>query len=271
MEGCMKTANVDKLNAIRLVLNVDDVGNSPDTANGVVELWKAGAISSASVMAFGPDFEHSVALLSGNKIPIGVHLALNHGTGVLPSNRVPSLHSSNGNLWDTVEDTMSHMNIEEARLEFDAQFRKLIDAGIKPSHLDSHMGLVFMNPRMLALYSELARKYKISAALPADPYFNSVRKELSSSGLTTSISLDGIYSLPTGTEETLKNRAAEYKSLLKNLKPGLNHLYSHPVPPSEVVKAAFPDYSIRNHDYELFMSDEWKRMLRENNVELVSY
>ncbi len=221
-------------------------------------------------MAFGQDFDHAVGLFTENKIPTGVHLALNHGSGVLPANRVPSLHAPDGNLWNTVDETMSHMKLEEAQLELEAQIRKLIDAGIKPTHLDSHMGILFMKPELLNLYSDLAVEFKTALALPAGSYFDSVRNRLSSESLVTSVSLDGIYALQ-GVDENLLNRTSAYESLLKNLRPGLNHFYSHPVPPSEATKAAYNDFPIRNDDYALFMSDEWKRMLAENNIVLSYY
>ncbi|HEY9757980.1 MAG TPA: ChbG/HpnK family deacetylase [Oculatellaceae cyanobacterium] len=77
-------------NAIQLVINVDDLGISQDTADGALQLWEARAISSVSVLAFGSDVDHTVKLLIENNIPTGVHLALNHGRGVLPANEVPS-------------------------------------------------------------------------------------------------------------------------------------------------------------------------------------
>lgn len=256
---------------VRLVVNVDDVGNFPDTADGVVALWKAGAISSASVIAFAPDFDHSVRLLLENGIPTGAHLALNHGNGVLGADEVPSLHAGDGELWGTAEETLANMNIEEVELEFEAQIEKLMKAGIVPSHLDSHMGLVFSDPSLLRLYEALALKYRIPLALPDHPYFDPVRKALASASLPASDALVGIYELPSGVEESGHNRASAYASLLSSLKGGLNHLYSHPTPPTEAVRAAFDDHAIRNDDFSLFMSPEWKELLSASKVTLARY
>lgn len=92
-------------NAIQLVVNVDDVGIVPDIADGAVQLWEAGAISSVSVMAFGPDVDRAAKLLIKHNIPTGVHLALNHGCGVLPAHEVPSLHAPDGDFWNSAEET----------------------------------------------------------------------------------------------------------------------------------------------------------------------
>jgi predicted glycoside hydrolase/deacetylase ChbG (UPF0249 family) len=256
---------------IELVVNIDDLGSSPDAAAGAVRLWKAGAISSVSVMSFGEDFDSTVKLLKDNGVPTGVHLALNHGAGVLPVDAVPSLHGSDGKLWETVDDTYAHMAIEEARLEFDAQIRKLIGAGITPVHLDSHMGLVFYKSALMDIYRSLALKYRTALALPASSYFDATRKALAAESLKTSVSLEGIYELPGGAAENLENRTAAYAALLSSLKPGLNHLYSHPAPPTDAVKKAYGDHAIRNDDYALFMSPEWKDLLARKAIVLSGY
>lgn len=258
-------------NAIQLIVNVDDVGNSPDVANGVLQLWEAGAISSVSVMAFGSDVDHTAKLLIENNIPTGVHLALNHGRGVLPADEVPSLHTSNGDFWNSAEETMARLVISDVKREFEAQIEKLLRIGIAVRHLDSHMGLTFMSPELLRLYQELAQKYRLAVALPEGPYFDSVRKQLAQNSLAASISLSGIYELSRGAEETFTNRAAHYRSLLRSLKPGLNYIFSHPAPPTATIKAEFGDHMIRNHDFELFMSSEWKKMIAEANITIVSF
>ncbi len=257
--------------AVRLVVNVDDLGASPDAAEGAVRLWEAGAISSVSVMAFGEDFAHTVALLKERGVPTGVHLALNHGAGVLGAAEVPSLHGPDGRLWETVEDTLAHMDLSEVRREFGAQIRALVDAGIRPAHLDSHMGIVFGRPALMEIYRSLALEYGTGMALPASSYFDSSRKALAAASLRASDSLVGIYELPGRAAETPENRAAAYAALLASLPPGLNHLYSHPAPPTDAVKAAYGDHAIRNDDYALFSSPEWKAMLAERRIELANY
>lgn len=256
---------------VKLVVNVDDLGMSPDAAVGAVQLWKAGAITSVSVMAFGEDFDHTVALLAENGVPTGVHLALNHGRGVLAADAVPSLHAPDGKLWNTVDETMSHLHIDEVRLELEAQVRRLVDAGIKPKHLDSHMGLVFNTPELMGIYRDLAIKYGAALALPESSYFDSMRTAMAAASLATSVSLVGIYDLPGGAKETPENRKDAYAALLSSLKPGLNHLYSHPAPPTDAVKAVYGDYAIRNDDYALFMSADWKDLLARKNIELSGY
>ncbi|MBK9927629.1 MAG: ChbG/HpnK family deacetylase [Anaerolineales bacterium] len=258
-------------NVTQLNINVDDVGISHDVADGVLQLWEAGAISSVSVMAFGSDVEHTAKLLIENKIPTGVHLALNHGRGMLPASDVPSLHAPNGDLWNSAEETMARMVISEVRLEFEAQIERLLRLGIAVRHLDSHMGLVFISPELLLLYQELAQKYRLAVALPDDPYFDSARSKLVQNSLTASISINGIYELSGGAEETLANRAAHYRSLLRSMKPGLNYIFSHPAPPTAKIKAEFGDHKIRNHDFELFMSSEWKKMLAEEKITIASF
>ncbi|MBN1498811.1 MAG: ChbG/HpnK family deacetylase [Spirochaetes bacterium] len=259
---------IEKKTQKLLILNVDDVGTSPDTIEGVIELYKNNSISSVSFMAFGEDFENSAAKLKEYKIPTGVHLALNHGSGVLPVKDVPSLHRPDGMLWNTVDETMSHLVLEEVRMEFEAQIKKLSDSGVRLTHLDSHMGLVFNNQELLQIYIDLARKYNLAVALPASTYFDKTRKVLEESNLQASSSYDGIYDLH---EENIKNRTDAYRKKIRRLSAGVNYMYSHPMPDRESVRKKYDDYNIRINDFSLFMSKEWKKMLKENNVELVSF
>jgi hypothetical protein len=191
---CAKVGAKSKIGAeempVKLVVNVDDLGFSPDAAEGAVRLWRAGAITSVSVMTFGDDFDHTIELLRESEVPTGVHLALEYGTAL---------------------------------------------------------------------------------ALPDHMYFDSTRAALAAESLGTSVSLVGIYELPRGAEETLENRRAAYEELLSSLKPGLNHLYSHPARPTDSVKAMYGDHPIRNDDYALFMSAEWKIMLLKKKIELAGY
>ena len=258
-------------NVTQLIVNVDDVGLSQDVADGVIQLWEAGAISSVSVIAFGPDIDHTSRLLIENNIPTGVHLALNHGCGVLPADEVPSLHAPNGDFWNSAEETMARLVISEAKREFEAQIERLLRIGVAVRHLDSHMGLVFMSPELLQLYQELAQRYRLAVALPEGPYFDPVRNKLAHDTLAASTSLSGIYELSGRAEETLANRAAHYRSLLLSLKPGLNYIFSHPAPPTATIKAEFGDHVIRNHDFALFMSSEWKEMIAEAKITFVSF
>lgn len=141
---------------------------------------------------------------------------------------------------------------------------------MNPVHLDSHMMLLFKNRELLALYVRLGKKYQLALALPAEEMFDEARKELASLSLGSSISLSGVYKMVDGKAESFANRTEAYGKLLSGLKPGTNYCFSHPVPDSESMKKTFRDHECRKNDYELFMSPEWKEMLKEANVELVS-
>ena len=253
---------------IGLILNVDDAGMSPATIEGIVQLWKQKAVSSTTIIVYSPDFDHTAAVLRGIDIPVGIHLGLHHGPGVLPASEVPSLHAPDGSFWSTVSETMEHMVLAEAEAEFDAQIRKAIDAGLRPVYLDSHMGLIYRNRELIEMYVRLAKKYRVSLALPAGALYDEAREDLKSVGLKSSITLSGVYDIPGG--ETLENRTEAYRALLKSLKPGLNYCFSHPVPDIGTMREAFGDYPLRIDDFTLFMSPEWKQMLDEAGVTLVS-
>ena len=73
-----------------VIINADDFGYSQGINLGIIEAHKNGILSSTTMMANMPGFEHGVELAKNNpKLGIGVHLNLTCGKPLLDN--VPSL------------------------------------------------------------------------------------------------------------------------------------------------------------------------------------
>src|ERR1700679_91642 len=127
-----------------LIINADDFGLSSIVNRAILTSMEEGLVTSTSMMANMPGFEHAVGLvrvhakLAGR---IGVHLNLTEGRplskpildcplfcndqGVFAYQRTPLFF-------------LSKKVREAVYLEFKAQVERMLDAGIKPIHLDSH-------------------------------------------------------------------------------------------------------------------------------------
>src|SRR5262245_7813713 len=132
--------------APRLIVNADDLGLSPGVDRAIFAGHDQGIVTSASLMANGASFEHAVAgVLARPRLGCGVPLVLHDERPVLDPARIPTLVGADGRL-KPLRDALRGLLFgtsapKEIEAEYAAQIRRAQDAGIKPSHLDSHCHL----------------------------------------------------------------------------------------------------------------------------------
>jgi predicted glycoside hydrolase/deacetylase ChbG (UPF0249 family) len=131
--------------AARLILNADDFGLTRGINRALAQLHAAGALTSATLMANGPAFDDAVAIARARPaLGVGCHVVLADGVPVSPPDAIPTLLGSDRetlrpSLSQLVRDLLLH-RIDEADIEREAlaQVRKLQEAGIQVTHLDTH-------------------------------------------------------------------------------------------------------------------------------------
>lgn len=75
-----------------LIINADDFGLTPGVNRSVVELHRAGVLTSATLMATGAFFEDAVSLARATPtLEVGCHVVLVDGVPALEPAQVPSL------------------------------------------------------------------------------------------------------------------------------------------------------------------------------------
>jgi predicted glycoside hydrolase/deacetylase ChbG (UPF0249 family) len=131
--------------APRLIINADDFGLTPGVNRAIAELHRAGALTSATLMATGAAFDDAVAIARVNPdLGIGCHVVLTDGTPVSPPDSIPSLLGPDGktfrpSLIDFVQALLRGIICEdEIEREAFAQIERLQRAGINVTHLDTH-------------------------------------------------------------------------------------------------------------------------------------
>lgn len=142
-----------------LIVNADDFGYSPGINLGIVAAHQNGILTSTTMMANMPGFDHGVELARQNPdLGIGVHLTLTCGNPLLSD--VPSLVENNVFRKISFYEKEFLINPEELYREWEAQIKKIIAAGIQPTHLDSHHHVNRISP-MKEVFIELAQKYQL--------------------------------------------------------------------------------------------------------------
>lgn len=152
---------------LRLIVHADDFGLSERVNEGVVDAHLNGILTSTSIMACAPAFDHAVTLAKATpSLDIGVHLTLIEERPLTDPAKVPSLVDETGHFHKHITVFAKRyfrglINPEEVRLELDAQIARIREAGLEISHLDSHQH-VHMLPGILKVAQDLGAKHGIA-------------------------------------------------------------------------------------------------------------
>ena len=147
----------------RIIVSSDDAGMCPAVNEGTILGLKQGLISSASIMTCCPYFwEFAEFAVSHPEFDYGVHLVLTCDLREQPwgsvseKAKVQSLHDDQGYLPMWPSDTISPAEVE---IELRAQIDRAIRAGIRITHIDHHMWVMFHSIALLELYVRLGIEY----------------------------------------------------------------------------------------------------------------
>jgi chitin disaccharide deacetylase len=133
----------------RLIINADDFGMTAGVNQAILELGRAGVITSATMMASAPAAaEAAEGWLRQPAIGVGCHVVLVDGTPILPAETIPTLidprsHPGAPRFRPThasfVRDLLRG-RIREADIEAEAvaQIRRLQRLDVTVTHVDSH-------------------------------------------------------------------------------------------------------------------------------------
>ncbi|SDE84619.1 ChbG/HpnK family deacetylase [Sporomusa acidovorans] len=159
----------------QLIVNADDFGLHESINHGIIEGYTKGCITSTSLMAGGPAFEHAAGLAAKHpQLGIGVHLTLVGGLPVSEPHCISSLVDGNGMFCGSYASLFrkigtSGICLRDVQCELTAQVEKVLAAGINVTHLDSHQHMHVV-PGIFDVVLRIAKKYHIPAMrIPAEP------------------------------------------------------------------------------------------------------
>jgi len=259
-----------------LILHADDlaVAHSEDTAS--FDALDKHAVTSASIMVPCPWLSEVAAYAKDHPdADLGLHSTLtsewkSYRWGPVESkDRVQSLLHPSGYLWP---DTDHHdLKPEEVEREIRAQIERALAMGIHPTHLDSHMGVLFSRPELFAVYVKVAREYKLPFLAVRSP---EAPKELLSMLSDKDLILDSV--VMADPKVPIGDWKAFYSNAIKNLKSGVTEIIvhlGHDDAEMQAVMVDHPDYGAawRQRDYDVVTSAEFQKALRDNHVILIHW
>jgi predicted glycoside hydrolase/deacetylase ChbG (UPF0249 family) len=265
-------------NSKLLILHADDlaVAHSQDAASFAA--LDQGAVTSASIMIPCPWLtEVADYAKSHPNADLGLHLTLTsewktYRWGPVESkDKVPSLLDPSGYLWPETGPAVQHLKADEVELELRAQIERAIAFGIHPTHLDSHMGVLFARPDLFAVYVKLAHEYKL-------PFLAFLGRNPPPTLASLVSSKDPLVDAVVIANPSVKaaNWKDFYANAIKNLKPGLTEIivhFAHDDAEFQAVAVDHIDYGSawRQRDYDVMTSPEFKKLLEDNHVILVHW
>jgi predicted glycoside hydrolase/deacetylase ChbG (UPF0249 family) len=261
-----------------LIVHADDlaVAHSVDTAS--FDALNKSAVTSASIMVPCAWLTEVASYAKDHPdADLGLHLTLtsewkvDRWGPVESKDKVMSLFDPSGYLWPETGPAANNLKPSEAEREIRAQIERAIALGIHPTHLDSHMGVLFTTPELFAVYVKVAHEYKLpflAVRIPnAPPQLLSLLTE-------KDVVLDAI---------VMANPAVHanewrdfYVNAVKNLKPGVTEMIvhlGHDDAELQAVTLDHPDFGSawRQRDYDFVTGLEFKKALEENHVILVKW
>jgi hopanoid biosynthesis associated protein HpnK len=157
----------------RLIVNADDFGLSEGVNRAVIEAHERGIVTSTSIMAGGAAFEHAATLAARcPTLDVGVHLTLTELRPVADS--VPSLVDAHGQFAPHATQFAKRwlrgaITLPDVHKELDAQIRRALAHGVRPTHLDGHQH-VHVLPGVARVVAKLAHDHGIRAVrVPTEP------------------------------------------------------------------------------------------------------
>ncbi|MDR2878347.1 MAG: carbohydrate deacetylase [Fusobacteriales bacterium] len=246
---------------MKLIINADDFGRTRGINYGVVEAMKNGVLSSTTIMMNMPYAEHAVNLAKKEGITsIGVHL-----TFIEKSLSLGKTLVDKDGVFKKYPELMKEADIEEIKTEMRVQIDKLINMGIKPTHLDGHHHVHLYSLKMTEAVFAIAKEYNLPVRVGRTGRTTKLGEELVIPLFLKTIDLfeDRYYADKVGVED--------FKAVVENVMMyDVVELMCHPAfLCTDTLKSSY-NYP-RLTELDVITSDEIKEFIVSKGIEIVDY
>jgi len=248
----------------KLVVNADDFGFTRDVNQGIVEAHRDGILTATTLMATGAAFDDAVRLAKENpSLDIGCHLVL-VGSAPYPL---------------TVPQLVQVVAFRRIKIydELAAQVRKILDAGLSPTHLDTHKHTHLLPPVLDAI-AGISEEFRIPwVRRPFDfegAGWKTRAMRMMTGRFAAVLSSHGCRSTDwfAGFRITGHYRASDLVDLFRALPEGSTEFMCHPGRCGDELRAASTRLKhSREEELRALTSPEVRAALRESGIELATY
>lgn len=261
-----------------LILHADDMGVAHSENQATFDAFEKGMVNSGSIMVPCPWFNEIVAWAKQHpEADLGLHLTLTAEWDLLkwgpitPTEQVPGLVNEQGYFFDNVNDVIANATVAEVEKELRAQIERSLDAGLQPTHLDSHMGSLF-NEKFFPVYVKLGQEYQIPVLISTNvmEMFPGTKPSLPENILL----IDQVFmAFPQNYQAGMEEF---YSNTLRSLPAGVNVMLIHLAYDNDEMQAVtidHPNYGAhwRQQDFNFFTSEKCREILKEENIQLITW
>jgi chitin disaccharide deacetylase len=226
------------------------------------------------VMVPCPWFTEIVDANAHLDLDVGVHLTLTSEWAhyrwrpVSTISRASGLIDEDGYFHRDIPSLLPTLVPEAAEMEMSAQIERALASGLRPTHVDAHMGVALL-PQLVGSYVRLALGYGFVPVLP--------RGYGGSSQYESAVALVRKAGVPVvdqfaGTQWTADDPVEPaYQEVIRKLPVGLTHFALHATKPAAEIISFAPDHVARTREYEVLAKGAIARCCTENGVELGGY
>lgn len=269
-----------------VIFHVDDAGMSHDSNMGARKAIEDGVATSLSIMmpcSWVP--ECAAWVKEQPQVDAGMHLTLTsewkhyRWAPVAGPSVVPGLVDEQGYLWHSVAQVANHASPDEVEAEIRAQVDKALALGIRPTHLDSHMGTCF-HPKFIDRYVKVGIEKHIpilmfgghmqhisAEADPFKPLLLTLASQVWNAGLPV---IDDLVTQPTKARE-YEQRKRELIALLGEMKPGITQIIVHCTDPTEVFSYISGSGAARQAELRLMTDPDIKAFIESEGIVLTTW
>jgi chitin disaccharide deacetylase len=263
-----------------LIIHADDMGLAHSVNAATIKAFDNKGITSGSIMVPCPWANEILAYVKDHPtMDIGIHLTMTaewkhyKWDGLISSDQIASLLDSNGYFYASLGELGKTAKGEEAEKELRAQIDKVIASGIRPTHIDTHMGSVLANPELVKIYLNLSESYNLPILFPR-AYLSMLQPDIAKALGKKIFLLDNLYMLEPGMIKG--NWIDAYKKGLSEMKPGLNEMIVHlsyDTDEMQAISEGHDDYgsSWRQKDLDLVLSKEFQDLIKMDNIILIGW
>ena len=273
----------EKLGYVRhaklLIVHADDLGMTHAVNAASIQALESGLVNSASMMVPCPWFPEIAEYARNHpNADLGLHLTLTSERvyvrwgPVASKEKVPSLLDTAGYFFHDWN-AETHINPKEAELEIRAQIERAHAMGVRPTHLDTHQyRLIASGKELFQVVLRVAHDYQLPVFVTRDwfaehPYLETILGP-------RDIVVD--HTVTIAPEVPAEKWTEFYTKALRNLQPGVTEFVIHLAFDGEEMRAATRERDTwgaawRQRDFDFFTSAEFRKLLQEQNIKLISW
>jgi predicted glycoside hydrolase/deacetylase ChbG (UPF0249 family) len=264
-----------------VIFHADDIGMCYEANQAAQRALSQGNYRSAAAMVPCPWFNEMAAwCVAHPNFDVGLHLALTsewkyyRWGPVAARDLVPGLIDPSGYLFRDVRSVAMSAKPQEIGAEIRAQLARARQLGMKPSHIDTHMGTLYARPDYTQEYMKVAVEEQIPAmVIEMSPRTIEKFKKQGYPISKDSIRLVESYPLPKLDDfhsavegKTYEDKREKFLEQVRTFSPGLNEIIYHPSVETEGLKKITNSWQQRVWEDRLFSDPVVQAFIKDNDI-----